>query len=426
MYRRLVAFALVVTTVAIVSLIIPLGLAARDLVRSQATASIADEARAIADRWEAVWRADGSQDSLVVEQAAHGVAVSVIAPEEIDTRTVPAGSASVVASAARGRPAAIDTGDEAFAAAPAQFEEDIGVVLVTATSDYLQEGLERRLAALSAVSTALLVAAGVAAWQLARVTVRPIRELADTADTLAAGDLGARADASTIPEVDEVAVALNRLAHRVQELLASERAATAELAHQLRTPLTVLTADIDAVDDDTMRKRLTEDALALQRTTDEIITNAARPTREGLLASCDAVEVARSRVEFWRVLADYQGRDLRLDVAPGPLVVRLTADDLATAADILLQNVFVHTPEGTSFTVRVQPVGGTDADPVLLEVADEGPGFGEEPDDRTGTTNLGLSIAERIAQASGGRLTRTRGSDGGAAVRLLLGRPPGR
>ncbi len=426
MYRRLVAFALVVTTVAIVSLMIPLGLAARDLVRSQATSAIANDARVIADQWEAAWRRTGNQDPPILEAMAHGVTVAVISPNTVDSTAVPTGAEGVVASAAQGRPAAVDTGGTAFAAAPAQYDDDVGVVLVSATSDYLQEGLERRLAALAVVSTALLAAAGLAAWQLARVTARPIRKLADTADSMAAGDLSARAAPSPLPEVDEVAVALNRLANRVQELLESERAATAELAHQLRTPLTVLTADIDAVDDKTVRQRLTEDALALQRTTDEIITNAARPTREGLMASCDAVEVVGSRVTFWRVLADYQKRDLRVDVAEGPQLVRLTEDDLATAADILLQNVFVHTPEGTPFSVRVQPGGHSDGDPVLLEVSDGGPGFSDGPDDRTGTTNLGLSIAERIAQASGGRLTRAPGVNGGAVVSLLLGRPPSR
>ncbi len=116
----------------------------------------------------------------------------------------------------------------------------MGAVLLVAGRDRMHEGLAPRLAALAGLSAVLLLGSGVAAWRLARRTAQPIRDLAETADAIAAGDLAARARPSTIGEVDDVGQALNRLAGRVQELLAEERAASAELAHQLRTPLTVL------------------------------------------------------------------------------------------------------------------------------------------------------------------------------------------
>jgi signal transduction histidine kinase len=121
---------------------------------------------------------------------------------------------------------------------------------------------------------------------------------------MAAGDLTGRAATSSIPEADDVGIALNRLAGRVQELLGEERAAAAELAHQLRTPLTVLAADVDAVADPEAHQRLTEDLLTLQRTTDEIIASARRPSREGLRALCDASAVVADRAESWAVPAE--------------------------------------------------------------------------------------------------------------------------
>jgi signal transduction histidine kinase len=297
-----------------------------------------------------------------------------------------------------------------------------GAVLVVADGDRLNAGLGPRLGALAVICALLLVGAGVAAWLLARRTALPIRQLAAAADAIAAGDLDARAGRSSIVEVDDVGRALDRLAQRVQELLAEEREEAAALAHQLRTPLTVLAADVDAVEDPVARQRLADDVLTLQRTTDEIITNARRTDREGLHAACDAAVVVADRAAFWQVLAEFQQRAMVVSgAAGGPLPVRLTAYDLSTALDILLQNVFTHTEEGVPFAVAVGP---TDDGAVEVVVTDAGPGFDPEaaPGARDGSTGLGLAIAERIAVASGGSLRRGRSAHGGAEVVLRLGR----
>lgn len=430
MYRRLVAFALLVVAVAVTALVIPLALSARDLVRSGNLSVLSDQARILADRWEAlaasgaVDDSSGSDDSSVPRVAVPGDPGEVILVYPDGTVAggpVPPAAAPVVTSAASGRAASLDTGAEGYAAAPASFDEEIGVVLAVADPEQMQEGLEARLLALAGLCTILLVGAGVAAWLLARRTAQPIREVARTADVLAAGDLTARAEPSAIPEVDDVAVALNRLASRVQELLAEERAAAAELAHQLRTPLTVLAADVDTVADPEVRARLLDDVETLQRTTDEIITSARRTSREGLHPTCDATAVVADRSAFWRVLAEFQGRAMQVvGTEEGPRPVRLTEYDLTTAVDILLQNVFTHTDEGVPLRLAV---AGAPGGPIRITVEDGGPGFSGEPadPDRTGTTNLGLAIAERLAVASGGGITRAASPMGGAQVTLALG-----
>ena len=427
MYRRLVTFALLVVTVAATVLVIPLALSARDLVRGGNLSALADQARVLAEGWESAAsgaQGDDNGSAPVIKLPGDPGEVILVYPNgDVVGGPVPAEAAGVVASAKQGTAASVDTGSSGYAAAPAVFDERTGVVLAVASSEQMHEGIEPRLLALAGLCALLLVGAGVAAWQLARRTAAPIRRLAGTADVMAAGDLTARAEPSRIPEVDDVGVALNRLAARVQELLEEERAAAAELAHQLRTPLTVLAADVDAVSDPVVRQRLNDDVLTLQRTTDEIITSARRTSREGLHASCDAAAVVADRAAFWAVLAEYQGRDMQVEgTGTGPLPVRLTEYDLTTAVDILLQNVFVHTDEGVALrlAVRADPEGR-----VEVSVEDAGPGLeaqgvlGER--ERTGSTSLGLAIAERLADASGGRLERGTGPLGGASVVLVLG-----
>lgn len=433
MYRRLVTFALLVVTVAATVLVIPLALSARDLVRGANLTALADEARSLAESWEsAASGATGADtggeagedhgDAPVIELPGDPGEVILVYPDgRVVGGPVPAEAEGVVSSAKNGNAASVDTGRSGYAAAPAVFDEEVGVVIRVAGPEQMHEGLEPRLLALAGLCALLLIGAGLAAWQLARRTAAPIRRLAGTADAMAAGDLTARADPSRIPEVDDVGVALNRLAARVQELLEEERAAAAELAHQLRTPLTVLAADVDAVTDTAVRQRLNDDVLTLQRTTDEIITSARRTSREGLHATCDAAGVVANRAAFWAVLADYQGRDMQVvGAGKGPLPVRLTAYDLTTAVDILLQNVFVHTDEGVALRLTVRAVAGGF---VEVGVEDAGPGL-ESPGEtveRPGSTSLGLAIAERLADASGGRLERGTSPLGGARVVLVLG-----
>ncbi len=424
MYRRLVTFALLVVTVAATVLVIPLALSARDLVRGANLSELSERARSLAESWESAASGRSGDDNgaapIIKLPGDPGEVILIYPDGTVVGGPVPAAAEGVVTSAQGGQPASVDTGSSGYASAQAAFDEKFGVVLSMASPEQMHEGIEPRLLALAGLCALLLVGAGLAAWQLARRTAAPIRRLAATADEMAAGDLTVRADPSSIPEVDDVGGALNRLAARVEELLDEERTAAAELAHQLRTPLTVLAADVDAVLDPVVRQRLDEDVLTLQRTTDEIITSARRTSREGLHASCDAAAVVADRASFWAVLAEYQGRDMQVEgTGGGALPVRLTDYDLSTALDILLQNVFVHTEEGVALRLAVHGAGGF----VEVSVEDAGPGLlpMAPPGERTGSTSLGLAIAERLAEASGGRLERGTGPLGGARVVLVLG-----
>jgi signal transduction histidine kinase len=258
--------------------------------------------------------------------------------------------------------------------------------------------------------------------RLARGTVRSVAALARTAHHLAEGDLSARVQPTGPTEVREVGAAVNRLAGRIGELLAAERESVADLSHRLRTPLTALRLEAEALRDARESAQVGAAVEALERTVDDVIRSARRPVREGLAAQCDAVTVVRDRAAFWRVLAEDQDRELAVTLATGPLVVRLLPEDLAAAVDALLGNVFAHTPEGTSaeVTVRSTPAG------VEVEVADRGPGLPPAATERghsgAGSTGLGLDIARRTAEAAGGDLVLSDRPAGGASIVLLM--PP--
>ena len=127
-------------------------------------------------------------------------------------------------------------------------------------------------------------------------------------------------------------------------------------------------------------------------------------------------------------IRDRAHRDVRTDVAPGPLPVAVGRADLEALVDALLGNVFAHTPDGTAFAVRLGPRSGGGA---RLLVADAGPGLRVGADvlrrgaSGGGSTGLGLDIARRTAEQAGGGLTLGRSARGGLAVTVDLG-PSGR
>nr|WP_231747431.1 ATP-binding protein [Auraticoccus cholistanensis] len=274
---------------------------------------------------------------------------------------------------------------------------------------------------LAVLALALLGLALLVADRLARTVVTSVGGLAATAGQLEAGDLSARATPSGPPEVREVGQALNRLADRIQELLAAEREHAADLSHRLRTPLTALRLEAEDLPEG-HRERVGAAVATLGAYVDAVISEARRPDREGLNPGCDATAVVAERADFWSALAEDQQRPMTVRLPDGPRPVRVPEEDLAAAVDVLLENVFAHTDEGVAVTVQLtdRPDGLT-----RLVVADSGPGIDPELLARGETgglsTGLGLDIARRTAERSGGGLSLGARPDGGAQVELVLG-----
>lgn len=296
-------------------------------------------------------------------------------------------------------------------------------VAAFAPDSEVRETVEKRLLLLGGAGLVLLLAAAAAGELVARRLVRHLTAAAETADLLGEGDLTARVPDEGPEEVRRVGAALNRLAGRIDELLAAERETVADLSHRLRTPLTAVRLDVESLPDSDRKVELEEHLGQLERTLTAVIHAARRPQREGAAPHCDASAVTRERFEFWAPLAEDQGREITLSTPPGSLWARCADADLAAALDALLSNAVAHTAEGTAIAV----VLGEDGDGTMtLDVRDRGPGVPATAVDRgrsdRGSTGLGLDIARACAEASGGRLELVT-VDGWSAVRIVLGRP---
>jgi len=317
-----------------------------------------------------------------------------------------------------------------------QARDSQGTVSVCAfvdDSDVNRQVVERLAPLAGAGAGVLIVVTGVSLL-LARRLSRHLERAAATADLLGSGDLDARVAPAGPPEVRRLGTALNRLAGRIDELLTLERETVADLSHRLRTPLTAIRLDVEALPDSSAKAELDVHVAQLERTLTAVIQAARRPQRDGVRAACDVDEVVRERYAFWSALLEDQGRETSLVVSlpPQARIVRCARTDLVAALDALLENAVAHTQEGVPVSVDLgpvepsaSPVGGHDDAPLVrLEVRDRGPGVPSIALERgrsdRGSSGLGLDIARGCAEASGGRLELDV-QDGWSVVRLVLG-----
>jgi signal transduction histidine kinase len=304
---------------------------------------------------------------------------------------------------------------------------DTPVIKVEVQRPGLEPDLLRAWFVLLALGAALLVGALLLADRLGRSFVQPIRRLAGYAAALGDRTRPEPTTPAGPPEVRELTAAMSLLVERIEALLERERAGIADVSHRLRTPMTALRLRVDAVADADERERLAADLDELQATVDHVVREARRSEREGLVARADAVAVVSERARFWAPLAEDLGRPFEVDVRPrGPVPTRTSAEDLQALVDVLLDNVFTHTPDEAPVTVTLAERSGGG---LVLTVDDGGPGFPADLDvagrgqSGAGGTGLGLAIVQKTATESGGGLSLGVSPLGGGRVVVELGPP---
>jgi signal transduction histidine kinase len=324
---------------------------------------------------------------------------------------------------------------------PVRLGGEILVVEVFVTDAELAAGDAPGWPLLIVVALALVSASVLIIDRLAARAVASARELVRAARALGDGDLGVRVRPRGPRELAEAGYAFNRMADRLIAARSDERELVADLSHRLRTPLTVLRLDADALDsDDTsvgslgaaeLDRRRTirriRQAIATLEGEIDVLINTTRRTviQESGPALCDVSEVVRDRMVFWAALAGDQHRSYRVIGAQYRIPVAVPRAELAAALDAVLGNVFRYTPQGTAFEVAVSRRDGY----IAVRVDDAGPGIAD-PDralrrgaSDQGSTGLGLDIARRVARQANGSVSIDRARLGGASVVMLLADP---
>lgn len=421
MRARITWLVIATTSTIVISFVVPLCLLVRTLAEDRAMAAADQEARNVAILVAGLTEQDQLAHLVDVLNEGESPTTSVLTTDgqQIGPGSPMAADPDVV-RALDGEAFRVVSGGSGRVLLPVVLGEGTAVVRTIVDDDALRQGVARAWAGIAGLGLVLMAAAALAARALGRRISSPLHDVATTAHRLREGDLAARSEVRGTEETRELAQALNGLADRTTELLASERAAVGDLSHRLRTPVTALRLDAEAVTDEALSQRLQEHIGVLQRTIDSIVQEARRPVREDLTERCDASTVIAERIAFWSVLAEDQARSLHTDIPTAPLVVGVGPGDLRDLVDILVDNVFAHTPDGTSFAVDLDAHDTGGRPWAVLTVTDRGPGFGSGRIGRPGTSGLGLEIAARVAASVDGTVRRLSPPEGGASVELRL------
>lgn len=422
MRLRIIALVVATSSLVLVSFLVPLALVLRTLAADRAISTATVEAQSMAPL--VTMLPDRSlEQTVALVNAATTTPVTIFLPDGA-VAGVPAPRSPSVELAQRGESFSTSVpGGVAVLVAVDGLPGGTAVIRSFVPDGVLRHGVTRAWLLLLGIGAFLLLLSLTVADQLARSLVRPLTAVALAADRLASGELSARAAVAGPPEVRRAGNGLNRLATRIGDMLAQERETVADLSHRLRTPLTALRINAESLRD----PRLLDDVTAVERAVSEVIRQVRRQSGDAYRMPCDAVRVVAERTAFWRPLAEDQDRPMSIDMAQDQAMVQVSRDDLAACVDILLENVFTHTPEGAGLRIRLSHRAGGGA---WLVVADDGPGFPNGGRVRRGSsgggsTGLGLDIARRIAEESGGTLTVGRSPSGGGRVTLGLGPPTG-
>ncbi len=279
--------------------------------------------------------------------------------------------------------------------------------------------------AISAVGTALLsilglavsaLAAGaaLASWR-ARHLAEPLEALAESARRLGEGDFSQRAPRSDIAEINHIATALDTTADRLRTALGRSSSFSADASHQLRTPLTALRLNLEALelqlpDGHPSLEAAGAEVDRLEATIGELLALGDAGVQP---AEVDLRALVLDRLGAWRTLADAAGRAVRVTREPVPLA-RVRPAAVGQALQVLLDNALIH---GTGdVTVWLEPVRRRGRVWVRLCVGDEGPGV--RPGHLQGGDGRGLPLARSLVEAEGGALVLD--ADHGNRVCLLL------
>jgi signal transduction histidine kinase len=260
-----------------------------------------------------------------------------------------------------------------------------------------------------------------------RKALHPLEEASALAQKIGPARTDIRLPEARMPrDVLPLVRAVNEALHRLEHGFAVQQEFVADAAHELRTPLAILRAEVEALADRQVADELLSDIAGMTRIVNQLIETAEfdRLTiRPGDVADIRAV--CSDVATFMAPVAVAQGRSIAVGGASVPVWVEGNAGALFQAVRNLVENAVTHTAPGTTVEIAANHDG-------TIVVSDAGPGIPVEQRGlifqrfwrgdrrRAGSAGLGLAIVARIVSAHGGSIAVRNGPTGGAVFTVQL------
>jgi signal transduction histidine kinase len=260
-----------------------------------------------------------------------------------------------------------------------------------------------------------------------RRALDPVREASTTAAAIGPQRTELRLPEQTMPvEIAPLVHAVNQALDRLEAGYRAQRDFTADMAHELRTPLAIVRARVDSLEPGPVREELRTDLVNMTRTVNQVLDIAEL---ESFIVATDAKAdlhaVCADAVAFMAPLAVDMSKTISLTGDSGPVWVHGHSEALFRAVRNLIENAIRHTPPGVSIEVEVLAGG-------IVHVSDDGPGvpagdrerifrrFWRRDRAQGDSRGLGLTIVARVVEAHDGSISVDNAPDGGAVFTLKL------
>jgi signal transduction histidine kinase len=330
----------------------------------------------------------------------------------------PGAADEVTRRAAKGVVADGRTGTDLVVAVPVTSGENVvGVVRASVADAVVWQRVILAWLVMTALAVASLLVAILVARRQAGLLSRPLEALSTASRHIAEGDLAARAELSSVPEIHRVAQTHNAMVSRLTEMIEKERHFSADASHQLRTPLTGLQLGLEAAlahppaDLRPVLLTAAQQVRELHRTVDEVLALARLGSDQWLVAVPRPLGQLMGEVESrWHGALAAEGRRLLVNLEPDVTTIAVPGSLVTQILNVLIDNGLRHGRGAVTLTARAM------SDALAVDVVDEG-SIAMESDAvfARGTSGgdghgIGLALARSLAEASSGRLVLVRRS----------------
>lgn len=240
-----------------------------------------------------------------------------------------------------------------------------------------------------------------------RAALEPLREASREAEAISGRNLSGRISHERLPtEMIPLVKATNNAFERLEQAYRSQQHFNSDAAHEMRTPLAILRAQVENASDPALRRQLLPTIDHVAHILSQLLQLSETEMAAVALEDVDLHAVAMSVVEYMAPLIIDQNRMIELAGEPGPVIIGGQYELIFRALRNLIENATRHTPEGSCVTVSVEADG-------TLRVADEGDGvpveareliferFWRGDRNAAGRSGIGLAIVKKIAELHG-------------------------